>query len=398
MKILFISAVLPYPLHSGGQIRMYQLLKRLSKRHDITLVSFIRDQKEREFEKNLGFCKEVHMIHRGYAWQFGYLFNALTSSYPLLLATYANRHMYALLTRLLSKQSFDVVHMEPFYVWPSVPNGRIPTVISEHNVEYAVYKRYVSGYRIPLFRPVMAWDVRKLLSWERKIWRRATMVTAVSGADAHVIEEYLSHDIDVIPNGVDLDMFTFQKPGAMSHKRALFVGNFRWLPNREAAYELVRSIWPRIKRSHPDATLTVVGRYIPSELAKKIKAAGGTIQENVSDITHVYHESDVLIAPHAIAGGTKYKMLEAMASGLPVVTTCHGMAGLEAEPDEHYLEAHTPEEFETAVARIWTDAALRERLAKNAHTLVESTYNWDSIATRLDRVWKRAYEHKKHLA
>lgn len=392
MKILFVSAVLPYPLHSGGQIRMYQLLKRLSQRHEITLVSFIRDPAERAFRSSLGFCKHVYMVKRGYAWQPRYMFRALTSSYPLLLATYDNARMRALIEKILSTETFHLVHIEPFYVWPSLPRGaRIPTVVSEHNIEYSVYERYAQKYPMPLLRPLLSWDVGKLFTWERKIWRIAGAVTAVSVNDARIIESYLSHDISVVPNGVDLAMFRYEKPRKASRKRAVFVGNFKWLPNRQAANELVRTIWPAIRATYPDAHLTIAGRHIPEDIKTAVVSLGGTIMEDVPDITTVYHDADVLLAPHAIAGGTKYKMLEAMASGLPIVTSAHGMAGLAAEPDVHYLEARTVHEYVKAVGDIWEYAATRERISREARRLVETMYTWDIIADTLNRVWKSTY-------
>ena len=121
MNILFVSAVLPYPLHSGGQIRIYNLLKQLSKRHSITLVSFIRDEREREMVRNLAFCHDVHVILRGRVWQPKYIIGAILGKFPLLLATYHHRKMQQLITDLLGSGRFDLVHIEPFYVWPSLP-------------------------------------------------------------------------------------------------------------------------------------------------------------------------------------------------------------------------------------------------------------------------------------
>lgn len=396
MKILFVSAVLPYPLYSGGQIRIYQLLKRLSKRHEVTLVSFIRDSGEREYRSALDFCEKVIMVKRGYAWQPKYVFRALTSSYPFLMATYDNAKVRAVIAHLLAKHSYGLIHLEPFYVWPSVPKTRVPVLVSEHNIEYSVYERYKDTFTPSLFRPFLSWDVGKLFRWERHVWRNAAEVTAVSATDARTIETYLSHDISVVPNGVDLTMFRYEKPGEISRKRAVFVGNFLWLPNREAASELVCRIWPAILNVHPDAHLTVAGRHIPTDLKEKIRALGAVAIEDAPDITAVYHDADVLIAPHGIAGGTKYKMLEAMASGLPIVTSPQGMAGLMAESDVHFLEARTAGEFVAAVGEIWDNTATRMRVARAARHLVESIYNWDTIATTLDRVWKKTSARKRH--
>ena len=390
MKILFVSAILPYPLFSGGQVRIYNLLKRLSKKHEITLCAFIREDGEKAYRKNLSFCKDVICIKRGYAWQPRYLLRALFGKYPFLLATYDHPAMKRRIYHLLSSQKFDLLHLEPFYVWPSVPHKLVPMVIAEHNIEYTVYRRYAERFSISLLRPFLSWDVGKLFGWERTVWRKAAAVTAVSASDARVITSYLSHDAYLVPNGVDPTSFPFSAPRVRAEKRALFVGNFRWLPNRQAASELIQHIWPAIIRRYPGATLTIVGRHIPKVLKMQAAKRGITVSGEVADISQSYRDSDVLLAPHAIAGGTKYKILEAMASGTPVVTTPHGAEGLLADPDEHYLEARTVAEFVAQTGKIWEDRTLASDIARRARALIEENYTWDTIAARLDTVWRNA--------
>lgn len=394
MNILFVSAVLPYPLHSGGQIRMYQLLKRLSRKHEITLVSFIRSEDERAYAKDLDFCRDVHMVMRGRAWQLKYLIPALVGTYPFLLATYRNRDMRTLLAGLLKNTRFDLMHAEPFYVWPSLPQTTVPLVVSEHNVEYDVYRAY-TGILSVIAAPVLLADAAKLKYWERAVWRHADGLTAVSRADAEVMEAYLSHSVDVVPNGVDCSEFPYRVPVKRDRYTVLFVGNFRWHPNRDAVLSLVRRIWPGIRQAIPQARLCVVGKDMPQRLRFLVTRAGGEIREDVNDIAAVYRDADVLVAPHGISGGTKFKMLEAMASGLPIVTTKEGMHGLDAEPDVHYMEAQTPEDCVVHVRALWDNSVLARSIAAAARRLVEERYQWDTIADTLDRTWKQTYAKRR---
>lgn len=373
MNVLFVSAVLPYPLHSGGQIRIYNLIKRLSRRHRVTLASFIRGEEELQYKKELAFCESVHMVMRGRAWQPKYLMSAF-GKYPFLLATYDNSDMRKTLTDLLSTKRFDLLHAEPFYVWPSIPEIRLPIVISEHNIEYAVYKRFT-----PWFARL---DTAKLAFWEHYIWNKAKTVTAVSEEDAAVIRKNIGDRVTVVPNGVDLKIFRYRKPVLSDSPTILFVGNFRWRPNREAARTLLADIWPKIKRVLPGATLWIVGKDMPKEFRQFAKAA--------DDISKVYHDADVLVAPHEIAGGTKYKMLEAMATGLPIVTTRKGAAGLSMKAGVHYLEACGTQGFVDQIKRLSENTTLSETVTKNARELAETTYNWDDIAQKLEYVWKNA--------
>lgn len=390
MNILFVSAVLPYPLRSGGQIRIYNLLKRLSKRHTITLVSFIREEGERELLRHLDFCERVEMVMRGRAWQPKYILRAVIGMYPFLLSTYHNELMRQTIARLVSEKKYDVIHIEPFYVMPSLPETLPPLVISEHNVEYDVYGGYARRFSGAVLRPFLHWDVSKMKHWERLSWQKANAVTAVSEEDAAVIKTYVNHSVPVVPNGVDIGSFPFRLPKRTKNPVILFVGNFRWHPNQDAAYSLVEHIWPRLQNRIKNARLRIVGKDIPVKLRRMVEAKGGTLDEDVEDIASVYGQADVLVAPHAISGGTKFKMLEAMATGLPIVTTKEGVAGLAMEQDIHFLSAEAPDEFVTAIAAICESDVLGGTLAKNGRKLIESRYNWDSIAKTLEGVWQKA--------
>jgi len=394
MNILVVAAVLPYPLHSGGQIRMYNLLKKLSRHHTITLVSFIRSESERKYSRDLSFCKSVHMVLRGRAWQAKYYLAALFGPYPFLLATYDNQKMRDMLTDLISRGQFDLIHTEPFYVLPSVPMHTLPVVVSEHNIEYTVYDGYVRRFPIPFLRPLLSWDVFKLKKWERNAWKRATLLTAVSAEDAGVMEAYSKHPVHLVANGVDLSAFPFRSPPKRKTFTLLFVGNFRWLPNREAAETLVAQVWPVVRTKIPEATLRIVGRDVPDSLKKQVTEAGGTVHSSVEDIAAEYNHADVLVAPHGIGGGTKFKMLEAMSVGLPVVTTAQGMAGLDVTAGKHYFQADTVTEYVDALLAIRNNTKAVGVIARNGRKLVEERYNWDTIADALQAVWEGAYAKK----
>ena len=395
MNILFITAVCPYPLHSGGQIRIYNLLKLLSKRHNITLVTFIRGHEELAYKDALSFCAGVHMVMRGRAWQARYVMRSVTGKYPFLLATYENYAMRRQIGDLLDTGTYDLVHAEPFYVWPSIPAHTLPCVVSEHNIEYDVYTAYVSRFSVRILKPILYWDVTKLKFWERTVWKQADAVTAVSAEDAEVIASGTGTDVSVVPNGVDTDVFRSGRKQVSTDPTFLFVGNFRWLPNRDAAEMLIEHIWPLLKERYPNSRLRIVGRDISGPLAAKIKMSGALISTDVTDITSSYREADFLIAPHAISGGTKFKMLEAMASGTAVITTPEGIAGLGATTGEHYVTARTPQEYADAVTDLWQHPEKRKRITGNARKFVVDRFDWKRSADTLDTVWKKAYESKK---
>jgi glycosyltransferase involved in cell wall biosynthesis len=388
MKILFISAIYPYPLYSGGQVRIYNLLKQVGARHEVTFLSFIREEKERQLKKHLPFVKENIQIMRGKGFQLKYAVHSLLHNQPMLISTYDNALMKDAINTSLKKEPFDLIHIEPFYVVPSLPDVSLPLVVSEHNIEYHVYEKNAVRAN-PFIRSLMLSDAKKIQTWEQETWKRGDQLIAVSEEDASIIRDYSkSVPVTVVPNGVDTDEFTFvpHKTDA-SHPNFIFVGNFLWIPNRDAVSELLTEIWPVIKRRLPDATLSIIGKNIPSGLRKEWE--GVVWKEHVHDIREVYQSADGLVAPLSIGGGSKYKIIEAMASGCPVVTTKEGAQGLSVTQDEMAI-VETPDEFAQACTSIVLEPILWKSKTLKSRKKIENMYSWKHIAETLERVWEKA--------
>jgi glycosyltransferase involved in cell wall biosynthesis len=395
MNILFVSAILPYPLYSGGQVRIYNLLQRLSKNHSITLLAFIRSDTERAYVKHLNFLSKIKMVHRGKALQLKYLVRAFgiyptkLDRYPLLLETYNNDEMRDCIAQELHDHAYDLVHIEPFYVYPSLPSLSIPLVIAEHNIEYEVYDTYARTYPVPALRPVLARDAKRIRYWEEKSWGAASEVIAVSGIDGATITDIRKKKTPLVPNGVDIASFRFtQRTFHASQATFLYVGNFAWAPNQGAVAVLLKKIWPAILSKFPDAYLTIVGKQFPERL-RSFVTSRVTVKSDIEDITKEYQHHDILLAPMGIAGGSKYKILEAMASGTVVVTTKAGHRGIDCVPNTHIFEAETTEDFIDTITAVYSKPDNANRVTLRARTLIEKKYSWDTIAKELDTVWRK---------
>lgn len=394
MKILFVSAVLPYPLHSGGQVRIFNLLTLLSKTHDITLCAFTRSDEEKKYISELSFCKKVITVNRGHVWQMKYLIKTACSTYPLLYSSYQNEEMRTRIAQELSENFYDLIHLEPSYVWPAVPQTQIPIVVAEHNIEYAVYEQYVRSFFIPFLRPLLYVDVLKHRRQEEKVWEKSDHVITVSRDDAlQITKKFNKKPMTVVPNGVDTDYFQFKSTVKKNEFSSfLFVGQFTWLQNRDALGFLLREIWPEIQVSYPKARLTIVGKNIPTTLRNLITSPHITLLEDIEDIRVVYHSHDALVAPIRIGGGTKFKILEAMASGLPVITTTIGARGLDVTHAKEVYIADTTRDVLHAIGMLLGNSEKRQELIKNARKCIEENYTWIEIAKKLHHVWKETYE------
>ena len=391
MKILFISAVLPYPLLSGGQVRLYNLLKLLSKEHEITLYSFIRNESEKELVDNLSFVKIIKLYMRGRVWQTKYIFRSMTSSFPLLLSSYENFEMKKDIKADLKKNQYDLIHCEPFYVCPSIPDDvHVPLVVTEHNIEYEVYQSYVKQFLIPVVRPLLNLDVQKIKNQEEMVWKKADRIITVADHDASVIGSVVDKKkISVIPNGVDTAYFSYEKKTLnKEHLKFLFVGNFLWVPNMKAVERLIYDIWPKVRKGFAGASLMIVGKHLSKKFQEEAANAHIEYKEFVRDIRDAYASADILLAPMTISGGTKFKILEAMASGCLVITTKEGMEGIDANKDTHFIEAEKDEDYLAAIQKAVSNQKISQTMTASARALIVLEYDWKSIAEKQSDAWK----------
>lgn len=391
MKILMITPYLPYPLVSGGQIRTYNLLKNLASKHQITLASFIRDNDEKKYLKDLEpYCQKVIVFKRRKAWAPVNILLSAISPFPFLVCIYFDMRVRAQIKKELAKQKYDLIHAETFYVMPNIPQTKIPIFLVEQVIEYLVYQRFVEGLPKWLFflKPILSVDVFKIKWWERYYWKRAKRLAAMSEEDKNFIQNLEPKlKIDVVANGVDIEYFTKTKKQKPKYPTVLFVGQFKWLPNRDATKFLVSEIWPIIKKSIGNARLWIVGRNPPGDIlnfaSSDIRVDGG-----VEDIRTAYAKSDVLLAPIRNGRGTKYKILEAMATKTPIVGTRLAVEGINIQSGKEAMVGKNAQELAGLTVKVLKGTDLGPQLAASAYSLVKEKYSWEKISKKLDNLYQ----------
>ena len=397
MKILMLTPYLPYPPSSGGQVRSYNLIKHLSQAHEITLFSLIKTDEERRFIPELKkYCKKVFVFKRSKSpWTLRNVLLTGLGPYPFLVIRNLSPRQRSAISQELAKDKYDLIHAETFYVMPHIPKTDIPILLVEQTIEYLVYKHYVESLKNPILRLLFSIDLTKLKYWETLFWKKADGVVAVSKADKkEMLELAPGLDVDIVPNGVDLEFFKVKKSWQDEAPKILFVANFKWLQNVEAAQLLLDEVYPRIHQKFPSAKVWIVGQHIPEAIIKRKSErilVDNLKEDDQEGIREAYFQSSVFVSPLRGPGGTRLKHFAAMASKLPLVTTTVGAEGLEAKNGVHLLVSDTPEGLALATIDLLKSPKKVKKLAVNARELVEEKFSWYKMSRFLDKIYAKYY-------
>ena len=391
MKILMITPYLPYPPSDGGQVRSYALIKRISKKHDITLVCFTREHNTAEQVKHMEqFCRKVLIFERGKAWTIPNILRTGFSPYPFLVSIYYTPHIQERLAMEINRGHYDLIHAETFYVMPYLPKVHPPTVLVEQTIMSRVFGHYVDTDKRWWLKPLLRIDVGKIGFWERYFWKKANRLVAVSEEDARIMKRMVKNlRVSVVPNGIGEDFENIQ-PQTHYNKTILYMGNYKWMQNWEAAQILATRVFPLIKIKVPDAKLAISGQFITDQVRSLKSKDVDIIELKDSDhegVVDSYRKAGLLVAPIYGPGGTRLKILAAMASMVPVVTTPLGAEGYGAKDGKSILVGATPQAMADKAAKVLTDKKLYETIAKTAKTLVENKFTWGPITQTLESIY-----------
>jgi len=400
MKILMLVPYLPTITMSGGQTRWYNLIKYLSKDHEITLYSLIKDDSELGLVPELKkYCKDVRVFTRPKKpWTIRNILLSFFSPFPLVVIRNLSLEERKAIIRDLKENKYDLIHAETFYVMPHLGTTNIPIIQVEQTMWHDVYKHHVIN-EVPFFlRPFYLQDVMKIKYWERHYWSKADRLFAVSEEDRLEMQKIVPEkDVGVIPNGVDSGYYS-RKPVARIDPPMVMYGvtNFEWLQNQEATEVLIKQVLPEIRKIYSASfKIWVVGRRIPRWLKELSKVDSQVkVTENIPEARDAYRKASIMVAPIKGAGGTRLKILEAMAAGLPVVSTKVGVAGLGIKNGREAIVADTPRDMARKVVDLLKNSREAERIGKAGQEHVRKNFDWASIVKLHDPIYKELAEKK----
>jgi len=389
-----LTPYLPFPPASGGQIRTLNLLRYLSRKNDITLISLYKNTKEKAYSSHLeSFCNKIYLCKRPEnPWQLNNVLKSVFSLLPFLIVRNYSIEAKKTIEKLLKEEQFDIIHAETFYIMPHIPETKIPVLLVEQTIEYQVYQHFVQSF--PWFiRPLFLSDIWKLKYWEKYYWKKANLVATVSEADRKIIsKDEPSLNSVIVPNGAGDEMFIHRlRPKKRSEPVVLFVGNFTWLQNTEAADYLIKNIYPELKKKIKNVRVIIAGQSVKRKIKNLENSSIELIDIPPDDsdlVRSLYANATLFIAPIFGPGGTRLKILAAMASGLPVVSTPTGIQGLNLHNNKHVLLAENAREFIEKISKVLSDDTLYEKLRSNAFQQAHSLYSWSAISKKLESVYK----------
>jgi glycosyltransferase involved in cell wall biosynthesis len=396
LNVVSVNSEFPYPLNAGNRIRIFNLLKRLAGRHRITLIARRGDLEEtRDAIAHLtshGIRTIVidHQPPRKSGLMFYTRLAAnLLSPRPYSVATHRGREMHRTVKMIAASERVDIWQAEwTPYVGAFEVLGSARKVVMTQNVESQVWQRFCEAEANLLKRWYIRQQWRKFERFERRVFREATRVVAVSEHDAKLIRaQFGGRVVDVVDNGIDRDYYEGVRPDP-EPATLLFLGSLDWRPNLDAVGLLLDRIFPAVRDAEPAARLRVVGRRPPSALIHRIRGAPGVeLHADVDDVRPILARSAIMVVPLRIGGGSRLKILEAIAANVPVISTRVGSEGLELVPGEHYALADSPELMAEAIVTFIRDPQRARAMAARSRPFVLSRYDWDRLADSLERVW-----------
>jgi polysaccharide biosynthesis protein PslH len=425
MRILHFVPKDCLPVNTGAKLRNYYFARELAAKANVTYLSFAENiianqdnsptRKDETFSPLESFCKQVITLPYEKGYTLSKIVRGLVGRYPLTVLNYTTDAMAEALRRTLDENDFDIVHVEGLLLAAYLPIIRAakshPLVVCDwHNVDSEVMQRYskhapslaqksyafLTGKRLQILEKqsltlfdghfvVSQRDRKKLLEIvpDARVFVADNGVDSLFYSDQPIENAYaLWRQQKAAPD--ELKAFNenvFNLP--IKRNRLLFVGSMDYHANAEAVDKFAKEVWPKVFARTPQIRFTIVGRHPSAEIRALAKLPGIEVTGTVEDVRPYYREAVAAVVPLRIGGGSRLKILEAMAAGVPVISTRLGAEGLEVKHKQNILLAEWGEDFSRAVFEIIENKTLQQDIRQNARSFVHQRYDWSAIGKTL---------------
>lgn len=407
MRLLQIAPRVCWPLDTGAKLRNFHLARVLSERASVFLLAFTEAHEPAEHDAN--HYERVVTVRREAGYTPTKVLRGALGRTPISLLNYTTDAMKQALTQMLTDQDFDVVQIESIHLMAYLPILRSarsrPLVVCDwHNIESELMTRYSEREPNLLRRTYARKTARQLGALEQQATRDFDAHIVVSERDGDQLRQHNSAcRISVIENGVDGDYYSdeeiekahaaWRASGAgpnhpVKVNRIVFVGSMDYHANIHAVVDFARDVWPAIHQNNSELSFTIVGRAPAAEVRELASMPGIEVTGTVDDVRPFYREAIASVVPLKIGGGSRLKILESMAAGVPVISTALGAEGLEVGHDKDIVIADTKEQLVEAIRRVQQDEGLRRQLIDAGRDLVSRRYEWAIAGESLFKIYE----------
>lgn len=397
MNVLWVKAGKLLPVNTGGRIRSYNILRNLARRSEVTLLSYYDGPRDAPYESDLrreiaGSIAVNTPTGNGRASQAFHYLRHVPSRAPYAVTKFRSAEVRRQIKGWIAERRFSVAvcdFLSASLNFPAVLET--PTVLFQHNVETALWRRQADWEPNPLKALAFKMEALKMARYERAAVRRFHHVIAVSEHDRDEMKFMVDASrITVVPTGVDLAQYRAAARPAVAEPLVVFTGSMDWEANIDAVDYFCRDIWPRVLTRVPAARFRIVGRS-PHPRVERLASPTVEVTGAVPSVIDHLNEAAVVVVPLRIGGGTRLKIYEAMAMARPVVSTSVGAEGLDVHHGADILLADDPSSFAECVAMLLENRELREKYGRAAAELA-GRYDWSKIAERFAEVLERVIQ------
>jgi len=402
MRVLYLSPRVCWPLRSGAHLRDFHLASQIASRASLTLLGL--DAEMPSFEEDVRYERlaelydsETVRVRRAAGYGTVKLFRGFLGPTPVSILNFTSAAATAALERLFSEHTFDAVQVESVHLFAYAQRIRqiapkVPMLCDWHNIESEIQDRYAENYSRGLRRLYARRTSHLLRRFEQKFLRLGDAHTVCSERERQLLLSLEPEArIEVIENGVDVSYFSQVERLPGGPRRCLvYVGLMEYHANVDAVRYFAREVWPRVRELRPELEFKIVGARPTAEVMALSSQDGITVTGTVDDLRPYYREALAAVVPLRVGGGTRLKILEAMAAGVPVVSTSLGAEGLSAEDGKEIVLTDTSAAMADAVAGLDVESPGWRSLSENGKRLVLSRYDWPVIGKKLVSVYEES--------
>ena len=400
MKILFLSAWFPFPPINGAKIRIYNLLRQLSKHHEITLLSFAQtisiDEACSSIPELTQYCRSVRVVpFKSFDSKKAASFRDYLSAHPRLIVQTQSSEMSRLVDETIASEHYDLVIASEVGA-PSVASlyatriAGIPKILDA--LEVSIYKDAYDSQIQPMKRLRSGLTWLKYQRFTREVLQDSNACTVPSEQEKRNLASLMAanYPIEVIPHCVDMDYYGGSY-GSIQPQSLAFTGSFSHFANLDAVRYFLEEIYPKVRTLNPKASMKIIGRTNQVDTNELTVDQSITFTGLLKDVRPEVARSWLSVVPLRIGAGTRLKIIESMALGTPVVSTSKGAEGLELNHGENILIADDPAEFAQAVLRILESPSLREKLSIAGLQLVAEKYSSEVMGRKFDALLSKLF-------